>query len=120
MLRPQARHIEIWPIDQVLRYVHALPDCLTARELPTTEEVLSAPILIDRSRGVVAGEKRIQAAVRRRLRSLPVVALDGLSKAERRAYIQADNRLRTSRSWSERDIAAALQNLLAEVEEQLR
>jgi len=51
------------------------------------------PILIDGENGVVAGHGRLTAATRLGIEEVPTLELDGLTDAQRRAYIIADNRL---------------------------
>jgi ParB-like chromosome segregation protein Spo0J len=51
------------------------------------------PILVDGENGVIAGHGRLLAARKLKLGSVPVIELSGLSEAEKRAYILADNKL---------------------------
>lgn len=51
------------------------------------------PILVDGENMVLAGHGRLAAAKQLGLRAVPIVRLDHLSPAERRAYVIADNKL---------------------------
>jgi DNA modification methylase len=57
------------------------------------------PILIDDNGMVLAGHARLEAAKRLGRATVPTVALDGLSNAEKRAYVLADNRLTEKAGW---------------------
>lgn len=61
------------------------------------------PILTDAASGVIAGHGRVLAAKQLGLASVPVIALDHLSDAQKRAYILADNRLAEEAGW-DRDL----------------
>ena len=51
------------------------------------------PILIDQDRQVVAGHGRLAAARLLGLEEIPAIRLSGLTEAQVRAYVIADNRL---------------------------
>lgn len=57
------------------------------------------PILVDGKNGVVAGHGRLQAALQMQERTVPVIELHGLSAAEKRAYVLADNRIAQDAGW---------------------
>ena len=52
-----------------------------------------SPILIDKNNVVIAGHGRLEAATRLGLEKVPCVCIEGLSEAQKKAYILADNRL---------------------------
>lgn len=58
-----------------------------------------APILIDGENHVIAGHGRLMAAKAEGMESVPCVVADGLTEAQRRAYILADNRLAETSTW---------------------
>ena len=64
------------------------------------------PILIDGENGVVAGHGRLTAATRLGIEEVPTLELDGLTDAQRRAYIIADNRLAESGTGWDTDLLA--------------
>ncbi len=61
------------------------------------------PILADASGRVIAGHGRLEAAKSLGLQSVPVVRIEHLSEAEKRAYVIADNRLAELAGW-DRDL----------------
>lgn len=71
------------------------------------------PILVDGDNGVVAGHGRLLAARKLRLDTVPVIELAGLSEAQRRAYILADNKLALNAGWDEALLAAEVADLRA-------
>ena len=58
-----------------------------------------SPCLIDNDYNIIAGHGRVMAALQMGLPTVPCVFIDGLSEAERRAYILADNRLTELGEW---------------------
>ena len=57
------------------------------------------PVLIDKNRNVIAGHGRILAAKKLGLTEVPCIFVEGLSEAQRKAYILADNRLAEFSEW---------------------
>lgn len=67
------------------------------------------PVLIDEADGIIAGHGRILAAHLLKLEDVPTITLVGLTPAQKRAYIIADNKLALHGGWD-------VETLLAEVE----
>lgn len=57
------------------------------------------PILIDKDFNIIAGHGRVMAAKKLAMESVPCVYVEGLSEAQRKAYILADNRLGELAAW---------------------
>lgn len=57
------------------------------------------PILLGDGNEVVAGHGRLQAALRLNLDFVPTITLEGLTKAQRKAYVIADNQLALNAGW---------------------
>ena len=57
------------------------------------------PVLTDGHNGVVAGHGRLLAAKSLGMGQVPVIELTGLTAAQKRAYILADNQLATKAGW---------------------
>lgn len=57
------------------------------------------PVLIDDDGSILAGHGRFAAAKELGLEKLPCLRLSGLSEAERRAYVIADNKLALNAGW---------------------
>lgn len=59
------------------------------------------PILIDASYNVIAGHGRILAAKKLQMDEVPCLFVEGLTEAQRKAYILADNRLSELAEWDD-------------------
>lgn len=57
------------------------------------------PILIDEGSGIIAGHGRLQAAQMIGMDEVPTITLEGLTEAQRKAYVIADNKLALNASW---------------------
>lgn len=57
------------------------------------------PILIDEAGGIIAGHGRLEAANALRMEEVPTITLTGLSEAQKRAYVIADNKLALNSGW---------------------
>lgn len=64
-----------------------------------------SPVLIDRDFNIIAGHGRVMAAKKLEMDAVPCVFVEGLTKAQRKAYILADNRLSDLGTW-DMEIAA--------------
>lgn len=72
------------------------------------------PILIDEAGTIIAGHGRVMAAQVLELDEVPTITLDGLSDAQRKAYVIADNKLALNAGWDTEILLAeidALQDL---------
>jgi hypothetical protein len=72
------------------------------------------PILVDEHGGIIAGHGRALAAAQIGMATVPTIALHGLSEAEKRAYVIADNKLTLNSAWSPENLAAELDELAAD------
>ena len=59
------------------------------------------PVLIDGDGRVIAGHGRIEAAKKLKRKTVPTLSIEGMSEADRRAYIIADNRLAELAGWDD-------------------
>jgi len=66
------------------------------------------PVLIDDDNNVIAGHGRLMAAAQLGLETVPTLSLAGMTDAERRAYIIADNRLAECAGWDDAKLASEL------------
>lgn len=57
------------------------------------------PILIDEQDGIIAGHGRLLAAQKLKLDEVPTITLEGLTEAQRKAYVIADNQLALNSGW---------------------
>jgi ParB-like chromosome segregation protein Spo0J len=69
------------------------------------------PILIDEKNVILAGHARLLAAQKADLNEVPVVVLRGLSEAEKRAYVLADNKIAELAGYNRSALSVELQEL---------
>ena len=72
------------------------------------------PCLIDRDYNLIAGHGRVIAAESLGMEDVPCVFVEGLTDAQRRAYILADNKLAELAEWDDAMLAEELAALTAE------
>ena len=100
---PTAKRIEMWPLDRLRPYeknarTHS-PEQVAQIAASIQEFGFTNPILVDGADGILAGHGRLAAAQDMGLAEVPVIVLDHLSAAQRRAYILADNQLALNAGW---------------------
>lgn len=59
------------------------------------------PVLVDEQDGIIAGHGRVMAARSLGLEAVPCLRLSGLTDAQKRAYVIADNQLALNAGWDE-------------------
>lgn len=96
-LKPSARNARTHSKKQIRQ----LADCISAFGF-------LVPILIDESRGVIAGHGRHAAAKLLGLSQVPVIEVTSLSEAKRRALALADNKIAANAGWNREMLAAEL------------
>src|ERR1700730_10923339 len=69
------------------------------------------PVLVNRSRMIIAGHGRVAAAKLLGITQVPTICLDNLSEDEIRAYILVDNKLAEKAGWDHSILAIELQHL---------
>ena len=89
-LVPYARNARTHSADQVAQIAASI------REFGWTN-----PILVDGDNGIIAGHGRLLAARKLGINDVPVIELAGLSEAQKRAYVIADNKLALSAGWDQ-------------------
>ena len=70
------------------------------------------PVLIDGNNQILAGHGRVAAARTLGLNSIPVLKIEHLTDAEKRAYVLADNKLAQKAGWDTDILAIELQELI--------
>src|SRR5947208_9659305 len=75
------------------------PEAQIARLMRSIEQVWTNPILIDESGTILAGHGRLEAATRLGRTEVPTLTIAGLTDAEKRAVVIADNRLPEQAVW---------------------
>ena len=69
------------------------------------------PVLIDEQGGIIAGHGRVMGAKKLLLNKVPCIVLDGLSEAQKKAYIIADNKLALNAGWDDELLKIELEQL---------
>ena len=69
------------------------------------------PILIDEKNTILAGHGRLMAAQKLGIESVPVVVISGLSDAEKKAYIIADNKIGDNSTWNKEVLRLEIEDI---------
>jgi DNA modification methylase len=105
LTHPMAQRIELWPIDRLIPFARnprTHSEAQVAQIAASIAEFgFNNPILVDTKAGIIAGHGRLLAARKLQLPEVPVIILDHLSDAQKRAYIIADNQLALNAGWDE-------------------
>jgi len=113
-----AKHIELWPLDKLIPYARnprTHSDAQVGQIAASIAEFgFNNPILVDTKAGIIAGHGRLLAARKLQLQEVPVIVLDHLTEAQKRAYILADNQLALNAGWDDTLLAAELAALQRE------
>jgi DNA modification methylase len=117
-LRFAPERIEFWPLERLSAYprnprTHS-DEQVAQIAASVVEFGWTNPLLVSRDGEVIAGHGRLEAARKLGLESVPVVVLDHLTEAQRRAYVIADNKLALNAGWNEELLAAELHALNGE------
>ncbi|MDD7755899.1 MAG: site-specific DNA-methyltransferase [Clostridiales bacterium] len=69
------------------------------------------PILIDEKDNIIAGHGRLLASKKLKMEEVPCIVLSGLTEAQKKAYIIADNKMALNAGWDEELLKIELENL---------
>ena len=69
------------------------------------------PVLIDEQGGLIAGHGRIMAAKKLGIDEVPCIELKGLTEAQKKAYVIADNQLALNSGWDLDTLKLELESL---------
>jgi len=109
---PMAQRIEHWPLETLIPYAQnprTHSDAQVAQIAASIAEFgFNNPILVDTKAGIIAGHGRLLAARKLQLEQVPVIVLDHLTEAQKRAYIIADNQLALNAGWDDELLRAEL------------
>jgi hypothetical protein len=104
--------IEMMPPDRLVPYIRNArthsADQVAQIAASMAEFGFTNPILIGEDGVVIAGHGRLLAAKSLGLPEVPVIVLDHLTEAQRRALVIADNRIAESAGWDQQMLAAEL------------
>ena len=117
-LHSMAKHIELWLIDKLIpwaRNPRTHSEAQIAQIAASIAEFgFNNPILVDTKAGIIAGHGRLLAARKLGLKEVPVIVLDHLTEAQKRAYIIADNQLALNAGWDDELLGIELASLQQE------
>src|SRR5258707_7917703 len=115
ILQAVAKQVELWLIDRLIPFARnprTHSDAQVAQIAASIAEFgFNNPILVDTNAGIIAGHGRLLAARKLQLAEVPVIVLDHLNEAQKRAYIIADNQLAMNAGWDETLLASELASL---------
>ena len=69
------------------------------------------PILIDEKDNIIAGHGRLMASKKLGMEEVPCIVLSGLTEAQKKAYIIADNKMALNAGWDDELLKIELENL---------
>ena len=109
--------IEYWPLDRLIPYARNARTHSSAQVAEIAGSIrafgFSNPILVGEDADVIAGHGRLAAARKLQLTDVPVVVLRGLSDAQRRQLVLADNKIALNASWDAKMLKLELADLSA-------
>ncbi|HEY1756601.1 MAG TPA: site-specific DNA-methyltransferase [Bryobacteraceae bacterium] len=113
-----ARLVKMWPIKKLIPYERN-PRTHSAEQIARVAASIiefgwTNPILVGADGVVIAGHARLAAAMKLEMTEVPVIVLDRLSEAQKRAYVIADNQLALDADWDEELLAAEIAALQEE------
>jgi DNA modification methylase len=113
-----AGKVEIWRLEKLI------PSARSARthsEGQVAEIAASiaafgfmVPVLVDSAGVIIAGQGRLLAAQKLKLDRVPVIVVEHLTDAEKRAYAIADNKIALNADWNDALLRVELEALTAE------
>jgi len=113
-----SQHIEAWTTGSLVPYIRNArthsAEQINQIAASIVEFGFTNPILAGSDKVIVAGHGRLLAAQKLGLSQVPVVVLDHLSPAQRKALIIADNKIAENAGWDEELLRVELQTLIDE------
>jgi len=107
--------VQVWSIDRLLPYIRNArthTDQQVAQVAASIREFgWTNPILVAADGTIIAGHARLAAARKLKMTEVPVIVLDHLTEAQRRALVLADNRLALDAGWDEEMLRVELASL---------
>jgi DNA modification methylase len=108
-------HIEHWRLERLIPYARN-PRTHTEEQVAQIAASIAEfgfvnPVLVGADGVIIAGHARVMAARKLGLTEAPVIVLDHLSEAQRRALVIADNRLAQNAGWDEEMLRVELEAL---------
>src|ERR1700729_177793 len=105
LTHPIAQRIELWLIEKLIPFARnprTHSEAQIAQIAASIAEFgFNNPILVDTNAGIISGHGRLLAARKLGLAEVPVIVLDHLTEAQKRAYVIADNQLALNAGWND-------------------
>ena len=112
----EIKRIENIEVDKLIPYVNNAKkhteEQVTKIASSIREFGFLSPVLIDKEFNIIAGHGRVMAAKKLDIKEVPCVFVEGLTDAQRKAYILADNRLGELAEWDMDLVTSELEMLL--------
>lgn len=107
--------IERWPVERLIPYARN-PRTHTEEQIAQIAASIvefgwTNPVLVGADGVIIAGHARVMAARKLGTTEVPVIVLDHLTEAQRRALVIADNRLALNAGWDEQMLRVELDAL---------
>jgi DNA modification methylase len=110
--------VERWPIDRLIPYARNARTHSDEQVAQVAASIIefgwTNPILVGGDGVIIAGHARLAAARKLKMADVPVIVLDDLTPAQRRALVLADNRLAMNAGWDEEMLRVELASLKEE------
>jgi DNA modification methylase len=110
--------VERWPIDRLIPYARNARTHSDEQVAQVAASIIefgwTNPILVGGDGVIIAGHARLAAARKLKMADVPVIVLDHLTPAQRRALVLADNRLAMNAGWDEEMLRVELTSLKEE------
>lgn len=74
------------------------------------------PVLVDKDNSIIAGHGRLLAARKLGMDKVPVIQLEHMTEAQRKAYVLADNRIALNSGWDTSMLTLELQELKDDID----
>ncbi len=104
-----------WPIEKLIPYARNARTHSAEQVAQVAASIAefgwTSPILTGSDGIIIAGHARLLAARKLRMTEVPVIVLDHLTEAQRRALVLADNKLALNAGWDEEMLRVELQDL---------
>lgn len=108
--------VKMMSVDKLIPYANnsrTHSDAQVAQVAASIKEFgFTNPILIDGENGIIAGHGRVLAARKLGMDEVPCIELAHLTKAQKSAYIIADNKLALNAGWDEELLKLELEGLV--------
>ena len=109
--------MQLVPITKLVPYVNNArahsPEQINKPALPSENSASSNPVIIERDYIVISGRGRILAAREEDIAEAPCAFANHLTKAQKQAYIIADNRMAMDAGWDEELLHVEIKSLQA-------